>query len=172
MPDAPTPIQTVIEVEQFLYHEARLLDERRFQEWLGLFTKDARYIVRYAELAEPGAPAGGRTRANNRPLVDDDLPLLTLRVKRLDTRLVHAEQPPSITRHFVSNVLVEPREEPDTFDVHANCLVSQVRPDVSEHTLMGTRHDVLRKVDGRWRIERREIVLDQATLSRTITIFF
>ena len=32
-----------LEVEDFLYHEARLLDERRFHEWLDLFTEDVVY---------------------------------------------------------------------------------------------------------------------------------
>jgi 3-phenylpropionate/cinnamic acid dioxygenase small subunit len=35
--------EIIREVEQFLYREARLLDERRFHEWLELLTEDIRY---------------------------------------------------------------------------------------------------------------------------------
>ena len=35
-------------VQQFLFHEARLLDERRLQEWLALYAEDAEYWVPYA----------------------------------------------------------------------------------------------------------------------------
>jgi 3-phenylpropionate/cinnamic acid dioxygenase small subunit len=163
--------ETVVEVEQFLYYEAHLLDERRFEDWLGLFTADARYLVRYRELFGLGTRASALPNADGRPLVDEDVKLLALRIQRLGTRLVHAEQPPSITRHFVSNVLVQPGAAPDVVVVHSNCVVSQVRPDISEHTLRGGRHDVLRRLDGQWRLARREVMLDTATLPRTLTVF-
>src|SRR5215216_2246296 len=94
------------EVEQFLYYEAWLLDERRLHDWLALFTDDARYSLQVREVVERSDEGGGTGVRLSRPLFEDDLAFLTLRVKRLDTRLAHAEQPPSITRHLITNVLV------------------------------------------------------------------
>jgi 3-phenylpropionate/cinnamic acid dioxygenase small subunit len=65
------------EVEQFLYREARLLDERRFREWLELFTDDARYWMggrsnRYPKTSkaiaifDPGTVPRGRSDPGRR----------------------------------------------------------------------------------------------------------
>jgi 3-phenylpropionate/cinnamic acid dioxygenase small subunit len=159
------------EVEQFLYHEAWLLDERRLHDWLALFADDARYSLQVREVADRTEDGGAGVRLS-RPLFDDDLAFLTLRVKRLDTRLAHAEQPPSITRHLITNVLVLPAERDDELTVRSNFLVFQARTDLSEHLLSGGREDVLRRIDGGWKIARRRVALDKTTLPRTITIFF
>ncbi len=93
-------------VEQFLYAEAWLLDERRFEEWLALFADDARYALHVREVAEPPDASAGAGARLSPPLFEDDLAFLTLRVRRLETRLAHAERPPSITRHLITNVVV------------------------------------------------------------------
>jgi len=157
------------EIEQFLYREARLLDEGRFSEWLDLFTDDARYwmptretrLSRDEELSRPGELA----------LFEDDKAFLAMRVKRLETGLAHAEQPASRTRHFVTNVEIVSAEDGQV-EVHSNVLVFQSRLERTESFFAGKRADVLRKVDGRWLIARRRVVLDQALLPRSISIFF
>lgn len=157
------------EVEQFLYREARLLDEGRFYEWLELLTDDVRYWMPTRETRErrEGAVHGEEELA----LIDDDKNFLMTRVKRFDTGLAHAEQPPSRTRHFVMNVevLEEPGQE---VEVHSNLLVFQSRHEKSENFFIGKREDRLRKVGGQWRIARRKIILDQVLLPRVLSIFF
>src|SRR5262245_40277063 len=100
------------EVEQFLYREARLLDERRFHEWLELFTEDVRYWMvgrssRYPNSSKAIATMNRHGDRDADVAVDDDLPILdetkaTLgrRVARLDTGMAWAEDPPSRTRHI------------------------------------------------------------------------
>jgi 3-phenylpropionate/cinnamic acid dioxygenase small subunit len=157
------------EVESFLYREAWLLDERRFDEWLDLFTDDARYVLlmrEKAQRAEPG-PGGAPVQV----LCDDDKRFLALRVRRLDTNLAHSERPPSITRHLIAGVHVV-AEDGDEVGVRSSFLVHQARLETDAYTFFGGREDRLRQVDGQWRIARRQAVLDHIHLPRALTIFF
>jgi 3-phenylpropionate/cinnamic acid dioxygenase small subunit len=131
------------------------------------------------------SPAGGLGVSPNAPslspqdwgaggadlLFEDDKAFLALRVRRLETRLAHAERPPSTTRHLISNVIVEPAEG-DEVAVRASFVVYQVRPGLADQLFFGQRQDRLRKVAGEWRIARRLVTLDQNPLPRTLTIFF
>jgi dibenzofuran dioxygenase beta subunit len=157
------------EVEEFLYWEARLLDDGRFYEWLELFTEDARYWMPARETRERGEE--GVCKEGELSLFEDDKNFLVMRVRRLDTGLAHAEQPPSRTRHFISNIEVL-HEEGNEIDVNSNVLGFQSRIEKSECFFVGKREDRLRKVDGAWRICRRKIVLDQTLLPRSISILF
>jgi len=157
------------EVEQFLYREARLLDGGQFYEWLDLFTDDARYWMPTRETRERREDEV--RKAGELSLIEDDKNFLLTRVKRFDTGLAHAEQPPSRTRHFIMNVEIV-GEENGEIEVHSNILVFQGRYEKSENFFVGKREDRLRKVDGQWRIARRKIVLDQTVLPRVLSIFF
>jgi p-cumate 2,3-dioxygenase subunit beta len=87
------------DVEDFLYAEAALLDEWRLDEWLALFTDDARYVVPTTDLPE-GDPE------QDLVFVDDDLTRLRGRVNRLKSRHAHREFPYSRTRRLITNVRV------------------------------------------------------------------
>jgi 3-phenylpropionate/cinnamic acid dioxygenase small subunit len=158
------------EVQQFLFHEARLLDERRFDEWLTLFTEDCRY---WMPVRQTTMRAADELRGDDElPLFDDDKQFLTARVYRLTrTPLAHAERPPSRTRHFVTNVTIEELDNSE-LDVSANVLVYQSRLERTESTFVGFRRDRLRRSGETWRILDRKIVLDQTLVPRTVSIFF
>jgi benzoate/toluate 1,2-dioxygenase beta subunit len=87
------------EVEQFLFFEARLLDERRWDEWLELFTPDGLY---WAPLER------GQTDAKNHvSLFYEDSLLRSVRARRLDERNAWSQQPVARTQHLVGNVDIE-----------------------------------------------------------------
>jgi len=159
------------EVENFLYDEAALLDERRFHEWLDLFTDDVRYWVPIRETLQ-GRPDGLHPEgALAAAIIDDDKAFLTMRVKRLDTGFAHAESPPSRTRHMVTNVRVI-GQVGEEVDVRCNFLIYQSRLERMDYNFYGKREDLLRRVNGQWRIARRKIVLDHTVLPRTLSTFF
>ncbi len=171
---APTARRELrLEIEEFLYHEAWLLDEGRLYEWVDLFTEDARYWMPVREVIqgrESGIPEEGELA---QPLFDDDKNFLLMRVKRLDTGLAHAEQPRSRTRHLISNIWVDDADgSGDEIRVYSNFLVFQSRLERSEHFFLGKREDRLRKVDDQWKIAHRKIVLDHTLLPRTLSILF
>lgn len=86
-------------VEAFLFHEARLLDEGRFEEWLALFTDTAWYWV-------PIDPAQDNPY-DTVSIIYDDRRLLETRVRRLCNPNIHAQSPPSRTSRIIGNVVVE-----------------------------------------------------------------
>ena len=151
----------------FLYREAELLDEGRYREWLGLLTDDIRYQVPIRFAKERGAgPTAITGVATSMFHLDEDHDSLELRVDRLETGFAWAEEPPSRIRHFVSNVRAEPIDgRSDEVAVRSNVLVYRSRWDRPGHDLLsGERHDVLRRVDGDWRLASRRVILDNTTL--------
>ena len=164
-------IELQLEVERLVAYEAYLLDERRFHEWLELFTDDATYAVSVREVVQHEAGAA-LYRYPETPVLDEDHEFTTVRVKRLETRLAHAEQPPSLTRHLITNVLVHDGGSDDELRVSASFQVYQHRPGLSEQVYYGKREDLLRRIDGHWRIASRQVVLDTSLLPGTISIFF
>jgi benzoate/toluate 1,2-dioxygenase beta subunit len=90
---------SVTECEQFLIHEARLLDEGRFDEWLGLFTADAWYWV-------PSEPNQASPR-DTVSLIYDDRRLLETRVRRLASPRIYSQEPRSRTSRMIGNVTIE-----------------------------------------------------------------
>jgi benzoate/toluate 1,2-dioxygenase beta subunit len=89
----------VARCEQFLVHEARLLDEARFDEWLALFTAEAQYWVP----SEPGQASPLDTVS----LMYDDRRLLETRVRRLASPRIYSQEPRSRTSRIVANVTIE-----------------------------------------------------------------
>lgn len=85
--------------ERFLMHEARLLDDARFDEWLALFTDDAQYWV-------PSEPGQDNPR-DTVSLIYDDRRLLETRVRRLASPRIYSQEPRSRTSRIVTNVTIE-----------------------------------------------------------------
>ncbi|MEL0082408.1 MAG: 3-phenylpropionate/cinnamic acid dioxygenase subunit beta [Gammaproteobacteria bacterium] len=163
------------EIEQFLYREAQLLDEREFDQWLALMSDDVHYYMptRY----NPMKRAAGEefSAPDQAALFDEDKQNLTIRVKRLHTGLAWAEEPPSRTRHMVSNVQIHPTADGAEFEVDCNFMLYRNRLERDVDLFVGARRDLLRKRadDGGWQIARRYIALDQTTvLASNMSIFF
>lgn len=163
------------DVEQFLYEEARLLDARLFHEWYDLIADDIHYWM----------PArANRTRReldqeNSRPEAyahfDDDKASLGWRIRRLDTGMAWAEDPPSRTRHLVTNVRVAATAHPDEYAVTSNFLLYRNRLETEVDVFAGERQDVLRRTGAEvgFQIARRTIVLDQSVLlAKNLSVFF
>jgi len=172
-------------VEQFLYREARLLDERRFHDWLHLFTDDVHYSMaaranRYPRSSKAIAAldADRYTEENvagedELGLFDEDIRTLTARVARLDTGMAWAEDPPSRTRHLITNIEIAPDASDAALTVHSNFIVYRSRGETEQDFYVGAREDRLRRVDGAWKIANRRMVLDQNVLTaKNLSIFF
>lgn len=101
----------VRELEAFVYREAQLLDERRFDEWMGLFTEDGYYWV-------PARP-GQESPLDEVSIFFDDREFMESRFRRLRHPRIHAQIPPSRTLHILSNIRLED-EQPEG----ADCLMS------------------------------------------------
>jgi len=173
------------EIERFLYREARLLDERRFDEWLTLLTDDVRYWMgarsnRYPKRSKAIAILDPARYVEDDMVQDDELAILDEtkqsligRVARLDTGMAWAEDPPSRTRHLITNIEVAPGTMPSEVEVHCNFMVYRSRGETEQDFYVGARRDVLRRSDGEWKIAERRLTLDQnVLLAKNVSIFF
>jgi 3-phenylpropionate/trans-cinnamate dioxygenase subunit beta len=160
------------EIEQFLFHEAAMLDEWRFRDWLALMAQDIHYTMR----TTVNAQTRDRRRGVQPPttwIFNDTHFQLERRVARLETGMAWAEEPPSRTRHLVTNLRVRPTASPDEYEAHVNYLLYRAQKERDETFYVGRRIDQVRRVAGPsslngascWQVCRREISLDQAVLS-------
>jgi dibenzofuran dioxygenase beta subunit len=157
------------QVETFLYAEARLLEDNRFDEWLASFSEDARYWMPVRQNVDRSA--NDESILDTFALFDDDKQSLELRVLRVQTGEAHAEVPPSVTQRFITNIMAQPAAE-NSFNVYSNFMVYQERRGLHGITFYGRREDVLYRDDGTFKIQRRKIELAQTILPATISIFF
>jgi 3-phenylpropionate/cinnamic acid dioxygenase small subunit len=177
--------ETIREVEQFLYREARLLDERRFHEWLELFTDDVHYWMagrrnRYPKTSKAIAILDpdryvdeDLTEDDELAILDENKQTLSARVARLDTGMAWAEDPPSRTRHLLANIEIEPGDAASELEVYSNFIVYRNRSEIEQDFYVGARRDVLRLCDGTWKIACRKLILDQnVLLAKNVSIFF
>lgn len=166
------------EIEQFLYQEAELLDERQFEDWLDLLTEDIRYWmpmrrnVKFGELDREFTREGQDIN-----WFDEGKDTLVRRVNQILTGVHWAEEPLSRICHSVSNVQVlkaTPSVSQAT-EVNVKCRFMIYRNRVQTETdfLVGKREEVLRSVNGQWKIAQRKIILDQnVLLAKNLTFFF
>ncbi len=110
------PTLTTEDAAAFLYREARLLDERRYDEWLALFTEDGLY---WAPTEDDAGPT------DKVSLIHDDTLRREERVFRIAQTAPPAQSPASRTLHVVSNVEVE--DDGDGLRVHSNQIVYEMR---------------------------------------------
>jgi 3-phenylpropionate/cinnamic acid dioxygenase small subunit len=168
------------EIQQFLFREAALLDERKYREWLELLTQDVVYLVpqRYNRLGK------GRNEEwpieqeiDGLPLLEEDRTSLTLRVERFYLGSAWSEMPPSRTRHLITNIrMQDAMTSAHDVEVDSNFLVFRSRlagrTGEEENIVAGTRHDILRQGDGGWKLARRTALLDSAVLNSHNLSFF
>lgn len=138
-----------LEIENFLYQEARLIDEGRLTEWLALFTEDARYWV----------PANRDTidPAREVSIIYDNREHLEDRVWRLQSGLAHVTDPPSRIRHLITNIQIDELTN-GGLAVRANVVVYHARRGV-QSAFVGHCQYRLRRVDDAWRIAFKKVEL-------------
>jgi 3-phenylpropionate/cinnamic acid dioxygenase small subunit len=166
------------EIEDFLYEEAELLDERRYEDWLALLADDIRYWMPMRRNVKVGEQEREFTRADHDiNWFDEGKETLERRVRQIMTGIHWAEEPVSRISHMVSNVqLREIRPTPTApAEILVKCrfLIYRNRVETETDLLVGKREDLLRRADAGWRIARRRIVLDQnVLLAKNLTFFF
>ena len=163
------------QVEGFLHHEAELLDERRYREWLELLADDCYYWAPVRENVETTEVAQELAKEGEMAYFYDTKETLEVRIKRFEIAQpgmqAWAEYPPSRTRRIVSNVRIKNVNDRE-IEVHSNFIVYRSRMEHDQDFYVGTRQDVLRRKNGGLKLARRTIILDQAILqAKNISIF-
>lgn len=160
-----------VELVEFLEDEVALLDDFDLLNWVNLMSPDVVYRapVRVTRLRDDGPGF-----AEGMYHFDETFATLFMKVSRLClTASSWAENPPSRTRRFVTNVRVHEGDTDDRYDVTSSILLVRSRYDDTHLELLTARRDdVIRRDDDGWKIVRRTILLDQATLGlQNLTVF-
>lgn len=171
---------THFEVEQFYYLEAELLDDSRHTDWLDLLADDLDYWMPTRTNRLRRQQALSIAARGEAAYYDETKESLSWRIRRLESGMAWAEDPPSRTRHLVTNVVVrhvDPDEHsgfgPDGLLVRSAFLVYRNRLEREEDIFAGRRTDILRRDGGGLRVARRTILLDQNILqAKNISTFF
>ncbi len=170
-------LNLIKEIEDLFFLEADLLDERRYEEWLALFTDDLRYWMPLRKNLAHQDDRGDITGENDIAWIDDDKATLIKRAGQLRTGVHWAEEPFSRVCHIISNVrLVDSSADAldgKDFEVSSRFCVYRNRVETETDFLVGRRRDILRRVNSELRIARRKIILDQSVLmAKNLTMFF
>jgi 3-phenylpropionate/cinnamic acid dioxygenase small subunit len=133
------------------------------KNWLRLLTPDVQYELPVRVTREKSAGPGFSTEAFH---LKEDYGSLQTRIRRLESEYAWAEDPPSRTRHFVTNIRVAPGARRDDVNVRSNLLLFRSRGDSPTYEfLCGERRDTLRWVEGELRLASRQVLLAQTTLA-------
>jgi len=160
-----------LELTPFYIREAWLLDDRKFKEWLDLFTDDVLYFMPRRKNVPHREANRELTSLGDLAILEEDKRYMAMRVARLDTGMAWAEDPPSRTRHLIGNLEAEPLESGEV-QARTAFLVYRSHLETDHQLLSGCREDVLRRVDGNWKVARRTIVLDaNVLLDKNLSVF-
>ena len=147
----------------FVAHEARLLDERRYDEWLALFADDGRYWV-------PLQGAAQQEGAPHNALADEDRLLLQLRIERLKNPRAHSQHPASRCQHVLQAATVT-LDEAERCELRTPFVYIESRGE-RQLMLAGTCSHRLAKVGGAWRIRLKRVdLLDAGAPLPAIQLF-
>jgi len=162
--------ELLIDVEQFLYREAQLLDDDDLHEWFDLLTEDVEYRVPRRVTRERGAHQSEFSEEGF--LYREDHGTLRTRVKRYDKEYAWAENPPSRTRRLVTNVRIESASDGDV-SARSNLLLYRGQGEETDADLIACeRFDTLRRTDDGLRLAKRTVHLDQTSLATRNLSFF
>ncbi len=154
------------EVERFLYDEAALLDARRYRDWLGVLADDLEYWMPIRRTVTVSDIANEFTRIGDMAFFDDDRAMSEMRVKKLEAGSAWSEDPPSRSRHYVTNVRIT-AVEGDEITAESCICVYRTRLNTEVDTWTGRRVDGLRRDGNGFRLFKRHIFLDQTLIRST-----
>lgn len=148
------------EIEEFLFREAEVLDDRRLKEWLLMLTDDIEYMIptRVTRDRDSDIPQFSDESYH----MIDDIQSLNARVARLGTDFAWSDNPAPRTRRYVTNVRLTNGGEKD-ISAKSNLLLYWSVDD-SQHLISGERHDSFRRENEEWKLARRIVLLDHVTL--------
>jgi benzoate/toluate 1,2-dioxygenase beta subunit len=138
-------------LEEFVIHEARLLDERRFREWMELFADDGTYWV-------PAVP-DQKNPFDEASLFYDDRDLMKTRIDRLEHPRIHVQTPPSRTAHLIGNTLIEAVDEANSEYVVGSTVIMVEYRDEQQRVFAGRQQHRLRREGPSFRIVQKRVDL-------------
>ena len=169
-PALPHDDRRHLAAQHFLAEEAAMLDAQCWDEWLGVLHPEIRYVMPVRVTTSIGT---GYDALDDMAHFDEDLYSLRKRVERLQTEHAWTEDPPSRTRHVVTNVRTFADGEGDDIRVESSLVLLRSRGDTRPlEVVSATRHDTLTQTPEGWRLRARRIMVDESVLrTQNLAIF-
>jgi biphenyl 2,3-dioxygenase beta subunit len=153
-------------VEQYLYEEADLLDRRLYREWFSRIASDVHYWMPIRRTVTLRNIDREFTQPGDMSFFDDDHNDLRMRVDKLYTGSSWSEDPPSRTRHLVTNVRITGLDEA-IVQVQSDFLLVRTRMEGDADRFHGRREDRLRMDGDSFLLAQRHIFLDHTVIHAT-----
>ncbi|MFK7730418.1 MAG: aromatic-ring-hydroxylating dioxygenase subunit beta [Pseudomonadales bacterium] len=183
-PSISRQIEQQYRIEQFYFHEAQLLDDRQFQQWLALLDERITYVMpsrinvqvdnkmRDQEAMLDIARELEDEDSVGSPLREENIIHLSMRVQRAYKINSWAENPPARTRRLISNIRINAHEQ-QSLSVVSNFILYFARPGSANFTYSGERHDQLIRNEDSFKIVKRKVLMDYADIDYpTMGLFF
>jgi ethylbenzene dioxygenase beta subunit len=152
-------LELINEVQQFLYREARINDAEKFRDWLDMLAEDIHYWIPYRyqryrkDAKEP--------TIYDAAYFNDNYTDLEKRVRRTEAASCWSEDPATRVAHVVTNIEVELTDNPGELRVYSLVTLRRNMNEDDEHTVVGHREDLLRRVNGVLKLAKRKVIMDQ-----------
>jgi 3-phenylpropionate/cinnamic acid dioxygenase small subunit len=162
-------------LERFYFHEARLLDNRQYQQWLALVSEEVSYLMP----SRVNVQVNNRERGNEHmisvereledadsqgcPIREENYIHLMVRVERAFKVNSWSENPPARTRRIVGNIELMGLEG-EELSVLSNFHLYYARPGSDNYIYSGQRRDTLLQLEDGYRIKHRQVVMDYANI--------
>ena len=165
--------QLAWEGEQFLIAEAEILDKGDYKKWLTQVSDDILYRIPLRTTRERNAHSQFSSQSWH---MYEDRGSLEMRVARVYTDYNFVEEPPSRSRHFLTNfrvASVKLSESTTELLMKCNLLLYRNKLDFTSYDLLsGEREDLLRKEQGVWKLAKRTVYLDHTTMGMSNLAIF
>ncbi|GAA1470984.1 aromatic-ring-hydroxylating dioxygenase subunit beta [Corynebacterium felinum] len=162
-------------ITRFLYDEAELIDNMEWDDWLTCMHDDVYYWAPVRENRVARERKDEYYKQGTSVYFEESKEFLRQRVYRLQTNMAWAEEPPSRSRHMISNIRVDGRED-GNFDVRSNFYIYRTRGERSQDAIAGERRDIIVHAPDApfgWLILHREIRFDMSTiLVKNLSLFY
>jgi len=159
-----------LEVSRWMVDEAYTLDDQRYEDWLEILTDDIHYLMPVRVTTALGA---GYSTSPGMAHWDENKYSLSRRVARFLTEHAWTEDPPSRLRHYITNIRTFETDVEGELIVDSAVLLFRSRGDTNPASIISAqREDVLRLVDGSYKLARRVILVDESVLrTQNLAIF-
>uniref|UniRef100_A0A2A4Z6I4 3-phenylpropionate dioxygenase n=1 Tax=OCS116 cluster bacterium TaxID=2030921 RepID=A0A2A4Z6I4_9PROT len=168
-----------MEIEEFFFDEAEHIDNRRFADWLDMLHEDLRYFMPIRFNVKFGQHGDRENSREDEGIswFNEDKWTVQKRVEQILTGVHYAEEPLSRTSHIISNVQIQEvapdSNNPNLVKTSCRFIVYQNRVETETYFFVGKRYDTLTKVEGVWKVLRREIIIDQNVMTaKNMCTFF
>ncbi|MBT5700834.1 MAG: 3-phenylpropionate/cinnamic acid dioxygenase subunit beta [Gammaproteobacteria bacterium] len=172
MNEASVSKEIYLSLQQLLFREARLLSAERYDDWLDLLSDDVQYEMEMPQrrFREDRTQASAPKKT---PIFNDDKRSLLMRIGRIKTGFVWAENPVNAIRHIVSNIEVFDSDKADEFTAYSIIEIHRSRLDAERKRFTAGRNDIWKKTASGFQLLKRTVALDDGVvLDSNINFFF